>query len=228
MPVLNFEPKSEPNKLRCTACGTTTDAPCGCGAPFELLKASARAAIVLNKHANDPKPISNRAAAREAGVSEPTVRKLVREKNALSPSESKEPIWSPERDAKLIQLTEQGKTDRQIAEELNTTEGAISGRRARINLKNFSPTERRLPAVMPDDILLQALEHVRVAKMPLFELDALSTYVDQMHDDTKHRIAEEVEVFYDLSRNIIKRLVGGVRDIKPVACGVELKVRKED
>src|SRR5436190_3212476 len=157
-------------------------------------------------------------------VETPTpVKPLVEQ--AMPPAPTlKEPIWTAERDAMLIQLTKQGMADPQIAEALGTTAGAVSGRRVRINFKNFNPTERRMSAVMPDDILLQALARISVIRVPMYELDDFSLYADQMHDDAKHRIAEEVEVFYNLSRDIIKRLVGGIREIKPVACGVELKV----
>jgi predicted transcriptional regulator len=136
--------------------------------------------------------------------------------------------WPPEKDARMLQLREEGMTNKEIAKELGTTEGAISGRRARLMFKKLDPASRRLPPIMPDNILQIAIEHAGLAKNHMYELDAISMYADQMHEDAKHRIAEEIKVIYDFSRDIIKRLIGDMRDIKPSACDVEIRTRKED
>ena len=69
--VIHLEKKPEPNKLRCTSCGTTVDAPCDCGVSFEFIKAKKLAEIGIKETPN----LSNRAIADRMGVSKETVRR---------------------------------------------------------------------------------------------------------------------------------------------------------
>jgi hypothetical protein len=68
--VIQLEKKSEPNKLRCTSCGTTVDAPCDCGVPFEFIKAKKLAEIGIK----ETPAASNRAIADRMGISHVTVK----------------------------------------------------------------------------------------------------------------------------------------------------------
>ncbi len=63
----------ERNTLRCTGCGATTAAPCGCGVPFELLKPSEAAKIGIK----ETPQLSDRAIAQRLDIGKDTVR-LVR------------------------------------------------------------------------------------------------------------------------------------------------------
>lgn len=56
-----------PAKLACSACGATTDAACGCNAPYVPALARAAAAVAENPE------MSDRAIAAQIGVSAPTV-----------------------------------------------------------------------------------------------------------------------------------------------------------
>jgi DNA-binding CsgD family transcriptional regulator len=141
--------------------------------------------------------------------------------------EPKELTWSPEKDAELMRLRKEGKGDQEISEILGTTRGAVSGRYQRIMTLHPDLTARRLPPKMPEDILWQIELVVSPAKARMYEVDTLTSYVDQMSDDMRQLIAAEVEVVYNLSRDIIKRLVGGTRNIRPIACGTEIKLEKE-
>jgi hypothetical protein len=224
MNVVNFEPKREPNQLQCTSCGATVDAPCACGAPFKLLMPRERARIVVERNPT----AKNKVLAREANVSETTIRTARKKNEPPFEPKKEEPFWTPEKDAEIMRLDKEGKGGAEIAEELGITRGAASGRMHR--LRNIHPDleSRRLPPEMPDDVLEQAMLLLSTAKARMYDVDSLSVYVDQMHEDVRQLIAEEVEVVYNLSKNIIRRLVGGTRNIKAPACGVEIKLRKED
>jgi hypothetical protein len=65
-----YIPAAEPRqaKLACTKCGAQTDAPCSCGAAYKPVEV-AKEAIKANPQK------SNRAIAKETGISEPTVRR---------------------------------------------------------------------------------------------------------------------------------------------------------
>lgn len=58
-------------RLRCTSCGTTTDAPCACGVAYAYVPAGKRAEEAL---AENPQ-LSDRAIAEEIGVSDRTVNR---------------------------------------------------------------------------------------------------------------------------------------------------------
>jgi DNA-binding CsgD family transcriptional regulator len=199
-----------------------------------MLKPTEVAKIVLEQNPT----LSNRAVAKKADVSEGTVRQVRKNYAPVETREGsdgkiypmpepKEPAWSPERDAELMRLRKEGKGDQEISEILGTTRGAVSGRYQRIMTLHPDLTARRLPPKMPEDILWQIELVVSPAKARMYEVDTLTSYVDQMSDDVRQLIAAEVEVVYNLSRDIIKRLVGGTRNIRPIACGTEIKLEKE-
>jgi hypothetical protein len=236
--LLSFKMESTSNRLRCTVCGATATAPCQCGVPYELLRPRAAAEIGIKEAPH----LSDSVIARQMGISHDTVRRTRQQvtQNA-SPverigldgktygvTEPKQQFWTPEKDAQMMALHKEGKGDKEISEVLGITVGAASGRKHR--LMNLRPDleSRLLPPEMPDDILLQATLLLSAASARMHEVDALSTYVDQMHEDVRQLIARDVEVVYNLSRDIIKRLVGGTRNIRPPACGTDIKLRKED
>jgi hypothetical protein len=239
--VIHFEPKPEPDKLRCTGCGATTDAPCKCGLPYELLRPSVAAELRLK----ETPELSSRAIAQQLDIGKDTVNRKRAQvaqnappaskelrigldgKSYPVPEQPKEPVWPPERDAELMRLRKEGKGDQEISEILGTTRGAVSGRYQRIMTLHPDLAAKRLPPKMPEDILMQNEIITSQAKARMYEMDALTSYVEQMSDDVRQIIAADVEVVYNLSRDIIKRLVGGTRNIRPIACGTEIKLEKE-
>jgi hypothetical protein len=223
MNVVNFEPKPETNQLQCTSCGATTDAPCKCGVPFKLLIPEERIKIVIDQHPG----ISARKGAKLADVNPHAFGRVKKMRENLSPP-SKESFWTEEKDAEIMRLHKEGKGGSEIAETMGITRGAASGRVQR--LMNIRPdlASRRLPPEMPENILEQAMYLTSVSKTSMFDVDTLSLYVDQMHEDVRQLIAEDVQVVHNLSREIIRRLVGGVGNIRAPACGVDIKIKKED
>jgi hypothetical protein len=223
--VLPFVQKAKPNQLRCTKCGTTIDAQCDCGVPYDLIKASALAKIGLKETPTE----SDRSIARRMGVSDTTVRnvRIADPELALLNKKAPEPVWTPERDAEMDRLLREGLSYTDVGIEMNTTAGAISGRLARLDAKKLNPTSRGLPAIMPDDILIQSGKYFGMINGPLHDLESLTMYADQMHEDTRHAIAEYLKIIGDLSRVGVKRLIGDPRDLKPPQCGVEIKIRKD-
>jgi hypothetical protein len=136
-------------------------------------------------------------------------------------------------DAAILSMTEEGMGDTDIGEALGITRGAVMGRRDRIltRKENSDPTVFTLPERMPRDILKLAVGHAEIAKSQMNELVALSSYVDQMHEDLCQRIAQEVEVIYKHSADILRRLIGGVKNVKPTpagSCAVKIRIYKED
>jgi hypothetical protein len=86
-------------KMRCTRCGTESGCPCACGAAYVPTHRWARAAGPAEVAAPEPTALaramaaiaahperSNRAIAKEIGLSEPTLRRA-RQKLAESPAE---------------------------------------------------------------------------------------------------------------------------------------------
>jgi hypothetical protein len=69
--ILKFRRKPEPIRLRCTGCGATTEAPCGCGVRFRILRPGEAAKRAIKK---DPR-MSDRAIAKNIGVTSNTVRR---------------------------------------------------------------------------------------------------------------------------------------------------------
>jgi hypothetical protein len=69
--VVKLPPQLKGYVLRCTGCGTSTQAPCGCEFPYDLIKPHVLAQIGLKEtpHA------SNRDIAKRLGISEVTVRR---------------------------------------------------------------------------------------------------------------------------------------------------------
>jgi hypothetical protein len=229
--ILPFEPKPERSKLQCTSCLATTDAPCECGAPFRILKPRERARVVLEQNPN----LSNRAAAELAQTSATTVRQVREnaqlvgeERIGLNGKRYPEPIWNDERDAEMERLLREGYSYADVGVQMGTTAGAISGRWARIQDKKLRPVARGLPEIMPDDVLAQADEYFRRINIPMHDLESLTMYADQMHEDAKHAIAEYLKIIGDLSKSGIKRLIGDPRDIKPPQCGVRIRIRKDE
>ena len=235
--VVTFPQKAtNPNRIRCTKCGTTIDAPCECGVPYEYMKASALARIGLEETPN----LSNHAIARRMAISDDTVK---RQRDQLSQSATvepiprtgidgvvrrlPEPIWTPERDAEMERLLREGLTYKDVGIELGTTDGAVSGRWARIQANKLDPKSRGLPEIMPDDVLVQASRYFGMINSPLHDLESLTMYAGQMHEDTRHAIAEYLKIIGDLSRIGVKRLIGDPRDLKRPQCGVEIKIRKD-
>lgn len=93
-------PRAEPERgrLACVRCGTTIDAPCGCGLMYEYVKPAKRAALAI---AITPEK-SDRAIAADIGVSQPTVsraRKHATETN-VSVADVGEPAKRTGRDGK--------------------------------------------------------------------------------------------------------------------------------
>jgi hypothetical protein len=226
--VLPFVQKSKSNQLRCTKCGVTQDAACDCGVPYDLIKPSALAKIGLYETPHAP----NMVIARRMEVSESTVRKVreaepdqTRFKNERK---TPEPIWNDERDAEMMRLLEEGYSYTDVGVKMDTTSGAISGRLARLEANKLDPKRRGLPEIMPDSVLAQADEYFRIINIPMHDLESLTMYANQMHEDTKHAIAEYLKIIGDLSKIGIKRLIGDPRDIKPPQCGVRIRIRKEE
>jgi hypothetical protein len=166
-------------------------------------------------------------------VSETTVRKAREIEAAVDPVRFKnartipDPIWNDERDAEMERLLKEGYSYADVGTQMGTTAGAISGRWARLDAKKLSPTSRGMPEIMPDDILVQANKYFGMINVPMHDLESLSMYADQMHEDTRHAIAEYLKIIGDLSRIGIKRLIGDPRDLKRPQCGVEIKIRKD-
>jgi hypothetical protein len=248
MTIINFEKKSEPNRLRCTKCGATTDAPCDCGAPFELLQARERARIVVEQDSKklDGVPGSDGLLAKLADVDTETIRRarkrLLPQNAAVATQKLQrkglndklysipppQPVkeWTPEEDTEIMRLHKEGKGDIEIANILGVSRGAASGRRGRLMTLRPDLESRLLPPIMPDDILQQVTLLASTVKARMFEIDSLSVYVDQMHEDTRQVIAEQIKVIHNLSRDIIKRLVGGVHNVRPPTCGTPINIRK--
>lgn len=78
------EPIKEPNVLRCTSCGATTQAPCECGVPFALLKPSEAARIALQRTPE----LSNRIIAEYLGINPSTVDEM-RKQLPVKPADDK-------------------------------------------------------------------------------------------------------------------------------------------
>lgn len=234
--VVRIEMKPEPNKLQCTKCAATIDAPCDCGVDYKLLRPREKAKIGIEQHPDE----SSRAIAIRSGVSEYVVRQTRNElqlKNAVEPEKRTgldgkvrkmpEVKWPPERNARLRELFAQGMTGAEVAQELNTTIGAVTGQKAKLEELSPNFAARRIPAEMPENILQLAINHhIAPAKFHMYEMESLSLYADQMHYDTRHTIAEEVKVVLDLCRTILKRLVGN-EPIRAPECGTTIRVHKE-
>jgi hypothetical protein len=146
----------------------------------------------------------------------------------LYPMPSPQPVkeWTPEEDTEIMRLHKEGKGDIEIANILGVSRGAASGRRGRLMTLRPDLESRLLPPIMPDDILQQVTLLASTVKARMFEIDSLSVYVDQMHEDTRQVIAEQIKVIHNLSRDIIKRLVGGVHNVRPPTCGTPINIRK--
>jgi hypothetical protein len=173
----------------------------------------------LNAHPNRHKIMSDNPK-----ISSRQALALMREYRAsLAP----EPVWPPERVAKMKERLNDGLTYKEVGIELGVSPGAISGKWAKEVEKISDPALRLLPPSMPDDIYQQVLRHAAVAKSHMHHIESLSIYVDQMHEDSRHAIATEAKIIYDLAKATIKRLVGDPRDVKPPQCGVEIKIRKD-
>jgi hypothetical protein len=69
--VVRLQPKPAEYVLRCTGCGASVDAPCGCGLPYDLIKPHVLAQIGINDTPN----ASNRDIAKRLDISEVTVRR---------------------------------------------------------------------------------------------------------------------------------------------------------
>jgi hypothetical protein len=69
--ILKFKRKVAPLELRCTSCGSTTEAPCDCGVRFEILRPGEAAKKAIKKNPT----MSNRAIAKKTGVGQETVRR---------------------------------------------------------------------------------------------------------------------------------------------------------
>jgi hypothetical protein len=227
--VLPFVQKPKPNQLRCTKCGVTQDAACDCGVPYDLIKPSALAKIGLHETPGE----SNRAIAKRMDISDTTVRKVREIEAEIDPVRFKnartvEPIWNDERDAEMMRLLEEGYSYTDVGVQMDTTSGAISGRLARLEANKLDPKRRGLPEIMPDDVLAQADEYFRRINIPMHDLESLTMYANQMHEDAKHAIAEYLKIIGDLSKSGIKRLIGDPRDIKPPQCGVRIRIHKDE
>lgn len=145
---------------------------------------------------------------------------------SLTPLPSK--TWTPEKEEKMEELLKEGLTYKEAGVELGASAGAVSGRLARIVEERHNLEMQQKMPPMPENTLLKALEYINQIKSPLFELDTISLYANQMHDDARHRIAEELkEVVYDRTRSIIKRLVDDMNRINAPACGVPVRLYKD-
>lgn len=175
--VIHLEKKPEPNKLRCTSCGTTVDAPCDCGVEYALLKPSVVAKIGIEQTPN----LSNRAIADRMNINDTTVeraRKQLRQNAAVTEPETRIGLDGIERRLPRARLLPNGRV--QVDSEwLAQAEKKIKEDKAREERENkYVPPSKDALKIMclTDDLkgALPALERLdRVDQKNITEVEIL-------------------------------------------------------
>jgi hypothetical protein len=190
-------------KLRCSQCGASTEAKCECGVAYLPAGAFAAEAVAKNPEA---KPAQ---IARETGVSYMTAHRAV---------------------ANVTSLPNGKKNSKKNGKKKSAAERAYqcsidNGIKFDVSILPPSPIGR-----MPDDTKEQMEASIKIIKEQWEKLFWNARYADQMSNELRHLLADELRGLSSHLREVSYTLLGGKdwRKITRPWCNEEIPLRKED